>query len=1162
MDTHPHQHRNVQRLVDPCADERAVILERNLRALSVCSAAAAARIRSASAREDFRAIITDDGAIAGEVRFNGGPHRLCSFRAPVEEAGRLASSFDPKAAAVAVVVGFGMGHHVRAVVERLKGQGGAVVFEPDTSLLRSVFEVVDHSAWLLANQVRIHCGGSDTASVNAAFDRLEGFAAVGMKIIEHPPSTVRLGEEAVRFTGNLPGVVSSMRTHVVTALCQVEKTVANYLSNIGVYASAGSVEDLRDAAKGRTAVVVSAGPSLARNLHLLAEPGVRERVVIIAAQTVLKPMLARRIKPHFVTALDHADISGRFFEGLTPEAVEGVTLVVEPKANPAIAAAFPGAVRCTSEPVLDQVLGPGLARRMGTLPSGSTVAHLSYYLARHLGCDPVVLIGQDLGFTDGQYYAAGAAIHQVWSGELNPFNTLETMEWQRIVRMRRMLHLAEDHLGRALYTDEQMRAYRLQFERDFAIDEAKGLRIIDATEGGVRKAHTTITTLREALAAAGGDEPWTPPSAERSVLGEDRRAAVLERLAALGTDARSIRALCDSTQTTLGKIRRYAGNHAKVNPLIDEARRLGEEAQALTTAYGLVQYVNQTGQLRRYRRDRLIALDEHVGPIEKQKRQVERDIDNLRWLNEAAAEVEAMAARAGALLRGEKVDARSRDRSATVTGTPGPKAKARVGAVIPVHTTVGGLGTSRDLGEPLAEGRGALWWTVSRLLRARGMDKVVLMTHEAERVRALLGELTRDPRVAIRETAADPMGARRRSVAAARRWAGASWRGAIGNMTVFDEAFAPAATAAAMQRERLDAAVIVGADWALVDPISLTSLLDRYRAAGGESGSHELMVVHAAAGLGVCLVERGPIEELARGGATAGPFSSIGALTGYLPFAPQMDLIGKPAAIAPSPAARDLGVRCVVDSAWGRRVAARVLGTHGVDATLASVVSVCEEMKDEIAPAIVTIDLGGPEAWIEEVVAVAAVQSGAHAVTLRGTGHAGFARIVAAAHDAGVMVHVEVRHGDAEMIRGLGVEVVSVPVVSEDGTTDHDAESFAESLVASAVMGPEGLPDLWVVPRVERRDATYGVIEVLYDAWVARCGACVIDPTPSVRECERITPLPVPASVVERREREEVVVSADGTARTPGGRVLGTFGSGGAESVIELKRGAAAMEAA
>ena len=78
-----------------------------------------------------------------------------------------------------------------------------------------------------------------------------------------------------------------------------------------------------------------AGPSLRRNLHLLGAPGVRDRVVIIAVQTVLKQVLEAGIRPHFVTALDYHEISRRFYEGLTEADVAGVTLVVEPKANPA-----------------------------------------------------------------------------------------------------------------------------------------------------------------------------------------------------------------------------------------------------------------------------------------------------------------------------------------------------------------------------------------------------------------------------------------------------------------------------------------------------------------------------------------------------------------------------------------------------------------------------------------------------------------------------------------------------------------------------------------------------------------------------------------------------------------------------------------------------------
>lgn len=1145
-------------------EERTRLLERNLRALSFSTPDLVERIRSAESRADLVTRATDDGTIAGEVRVADATLRLCSFRGPLAEADRLAEAFDPKVVAVPVVIGFGMGHHVRAIHAKLKGQGAVIVFEPDMGLLRAVFSEIDCSPWLATPGIRIHAGPGDPGSITATFEGLEGQAAFGVKIIEHPPSRTRLNDRASEFIGNLSMAISTIRTHVVTTLCQVGKTASHYLSNAAVYASAGSVEELRDCAKGRTAVVVSAGPSLMRNVDQLARPGVRDRVVIIAAQTVLKPLLARGIKPHFVTALDHADISARFFEGLTAEDVRGVTLVVEPKANPAIAAAFPGAIRCSRERVLDEILGPSLAREMGTLRCGSTVAHLSYYLARFMGCDPVVLIGQDLGFTDGQYYSAGAAIHQVWAPELNEFNTLEMMEWQRIVRMRRILHRAKDHLGRPMYTDEQMLAYKLQFERDFGQDQAKGLTTLDATEGGVRKEFTKITTLAEALESALTSEPWTPPAVG------DRHAtvpvaAVLDRLDVLRKNVGQIRKLCAKTDESLVQMARHCGNHARVNPLIEKVSAIAREAQAMGPAYDLVQYINQTGQLKRYRRDRLIALSADGDAIGKQRKQIERDRENMRWLSDSAEEVFAMTSRAMDQIRGVSLGSVKADSVAKVTGEAGPKAGARVVAVVPVNTTTGGLDSPRSLAAPIAGGHGALWWTVTRLLAARELDLIVLATAEVGETRTLLGDLAQHPRVRIESFERDPMGERRGSVAAGRRWSRSCWRGGLGNLSVFDEAFAPVETAAILDKHRADAAVLVGADWCLVDPTSIDSLVTRYRAAGSETGTHQMLIVHAAPGLGACLVEQGPIDELARSGASAGPFSSIGALIGYLPFAPQMDLIGKPASLVPLVAARDLNARCIADSDWSRRVIAGVLTQEGPRASLKAVVEAFERAASTHPIAMVTLDLGQAGSWMSMETArrALAMAGEAPAVTLRAQGeatdHPDFAEIIAEARRVSARIHVVSRltASAAEALRQAGVDVVSVPLVTSDGELDEDAGTAAAAYVDTIEAGTQGLPKAWVVPRLTRRDSIYEKIEELYDAWLMRTGACVIDALPAAIPGDRITPLPVPACAFERREREELVVETDGTARTPGGRVVRQGG------VIEIKSGAqAAAEAA
>ena len=292
----------------------------------------------------------------------------------------------------------------------------------------------------------------DAAAVWSVARGVEGLLALGFKLLQHPADRVRLGAAAARFSERFTEVIKAVRTTVVTTLMQAEVTLRNELMNVDRYATSPGLTDLHGSLRNRPAIVVAAGPSLRRNIELLSRPGLRDHFVIIAVQTVLKQLLARGIRPHFVTALDYHEISRRFYEGLTAESVDGVTLVAEAKANPAILGAFPGLVRFPGDRFLDEFLGESLVRDLfarqqvrelpggvpapaeATLMPGATVAHMAYYLARKLGCDPVILMGQDLGFTDGQYYAAGAAIHTIWSGELNPFNTLEMMEWQRIAR--------------------------------------------------------------------------------------------------------------------------------------------------------------------------------------------------------------------------------------------------------------------------------------------------------------------------------------------------------------------------------------------------------------------------------------------------------------------------------------------------------------------------------------------------------------------------------------------------------------------------------------------------------------------------------------------------------------------------------------------------------
>ncbi|MED6306593.1 MAG: 6-hydroxymethylpterin diphosphokinase MptE-like protein, partial [Planctomycetota bacterium] len=439
----------------------------------------------------------EDGSVVGVL---GDGLRLASMHQPRGEASRFADQLDVAETAFAAILGFGLGYHVQAVVERLRGTGVVTVFEPDPGLLRTVLSRIDCTGWLDPARVRIVCDEADGRQLGAAWSDLESQMVAGTRILEHPASAGRLAGRTQAFSSRLADAIGRARMTVSTELMRSVGTVRNELGNLGRYASGSGIGDLAGVARGRLGVVVSAGPSLQKNLHLLADEGIRSRCVVISAQTTLRPLLEAGVRPDFVTALDYHQISRRFYEGITASDVEGVTLVALPQAHPVIADCWPGTVRWCRALVLEEVLGedaPGLA----ALPAASTVAHLSYHLARHLGCDPVALVGQDLGFTDGVYYSRGTAIDDVWSTELNPFNTLAMMEWQRIVRHKGMLHRLRDVHDRPILTDDQMLSYLRQFEAFFTRDRQRGLTTLDATEGGVRKAGTESCTLREALDA-------------------------------------------------------------------------------------------------------------------------------------------------------------------------------------------------------------------------------------------------------------------------------------------------------------------------------------------------------------------------------------------------------------------------------------------------------------------------------------------------------------------------------------------------------------------------------------------------------------------------------------------------------------------------------------
>jgi hypothetical protein len=603
---------------------------KNLAALWAIEPALAAAIEATDATPSYPAEPSKSGPpTVSAPSADGRVVQLHSRYKPLEEAKQLVDSLSFDDGAAYFVHGFALGYHVEQLFDRAGREAILCIVEPDLAMLRTAFELRDFSDLIRSGRA-VWLWREDKADVFNKLNPHQPLVSLGFQRLPHPPSVQRHPEFHAQVQGWVTEFEAYAKTTVNTLVINSRRTAENVAANLPWYVATPSLARLQGAYQKQPAIIVSAGPSLRKNKHLLKDA--QEKAVLIAVQTTLQPLLEMDVEPHFVTSLDYHDICMRFFEKLPPTLK--TELVAEPKATPAIFDMNPGPLSLLGNETAELLLAE-MELKKARLQSGATVAHLAYYLAEHLGCEPIIFIGQDLGFSDGLCYAPGTSYDDVWRPEFSRFCTVEMKQWEQIVRERPILRKVPDQQGRPMYTEERLFTYLQHFERDFAQTKTQ---IIDATEGGALKRGTTVMPLAEALSRfcarpLGAKHPKHPG------LRWDRLDECIASLEKRRDEAKQIQQISRDTLPLLEEVRDHIANQARVNRAIAKIDALRTRINALGACYSLVMQLTQKTELERFKSDRKIAAAK-VDGVELQRRQADRDIANVRAVLEAGREFE------------------------------------------------------------------------------------------------------------------------------------------------------------------------------------------------------------------------------------------------------------------------------------------------------------------------------------------------------------------------------------------------------------------------------------------------------------------------------------------------------------------------------------------
>lgn len=417
---------------------------------------------------------------------------LTSSYDPVKEARRsIESHYDPKIPNY-IFYGMGLGYSLLEWNRLCRSNSKAFVFERDVELLRLAMESLDFEL-LIKNKNILFFLNASPKSLYEKFeeDQLLNFSMNGFKKITSKSPDRERALYYAELESSLEKLIQNKSIDLRTRKSFSKRFFDNIVSNWPYILSNPGINSLKDFSKGMPAIVVSAGPSLDKNIALLKEA--QKRVLILAVGTALKPLLEKGIEPDFVFAVDPALSAFDCFKSL--KIPKKIHLVFDPGTCPQIVEGFPGGkLSFDSNLELSRWLA-NVNEPKGSLGDMFSVAHTAFYFAHYLACDPVFLVGQDLCFEKNRLHCSSSHYNTLHTDSITGIDTVCARERQTIGKYDTSVLPARDIWGKQVVTLNNLSAYKNQF----SCTENKNLNSFNASEGGIAIGGITNGSLRELL---------------------------------------------------------------------------------------------------------------------------------------------------------------------------------------------------------------------------------------------------------------------------------------------------------------------------------------------------------------------------------------------------------------------------------------------------------------------------------------------------------------------------------------------------------------------------------------------------------------------------------------------------------------------------------------
>ena len=309
-----------------------------------------------------------------------------------------------------------------------------------------------------------------------------------------------LDEQYYVFSGVLKNVIEAKYKNFWTKHCLAELWSENIAQNFKFLSKSYPVKNYFNIGNNKPVLIVCAGPSLDKSLDDIKR--MENRAFIICVDTALRALIRRNIRPDIVVSLDSQKINFQDFEGLN---YYDFALLYDITAYPEILKWYKGDRLICSvvgqhskddsgreylkfEGIFDFI--KDFIGDLGYLQTGGSVSTICLDLARCMGCDPIIFVGQDLAFSEMKTHNTDAFDIITAVNNQNKFATVENVMFSHI--FERNVFPVKGNYCDFVMTDLTLKHYANWIGSAAEIMTQK---IINATEGGAYIKNTELKKL-------------------------------------------------------------------------------------------------------------------------------------------------------------------------------------------------------------------------------------------------------------------------------------------------------------------------------------------------------------------------------------------------------------------------------------------------------------------------------------------------------------------------------------------------------------------------------------------------------------------------------------------------------------------------------------------